>query len=253
MKTNFIKKHKILTAVIIALILIAGYATYYLTSYLPASDLAVESMITTQKVTVTETKDTITFKPTNSDTKVGLIYYPGGKVDPVSFAYAANQIANEDIFVVIQKMPFNLAIFGIDKANKIMETYPEIDQWYLAGFSLGGTAASMYAHANPDKVAGLILYASYTTKDANLRDVSFPVLSISGSNDGLATPQDILDKSMYLPATTNFIKIEGANHTQMALYNDAKPQSGDNPADITDNQQQQDIIDATIKFIETTK
>ncbi|SJZ61690.1 alpha/beta fold hydrolase [Anaerorhabdus furcosa] len=251
MKTNFFKKHKLLTALLLVLIFFIGYATYYLTSYLPASDLAVASLVSTQTVTVTNTQSSITFAPAKTSTKVGLIYYPGGKVDPASFAYAASEIAKEDIFVVIVKMPFNLAIFDTNKANAVMDQYPDIDEWYLAGFSLGGTAASMYAHEHPDKIDGLILYASYTTKESSLKEADFPVLSISGSNDGLATPQDILDKSIYLPPTTDFVKIEGANHTQMALYNNAKPQSGDNKADITDNQQQRDLIDATIKFIKT--
>jgi len=32
-------------------------------------------------------------------------------------------------------MPLNLAVFGIDKANQIIEKYPDIEQWFIAGHS----------------------------------------------------------------------------------------------------------------------
>lgn len=250
MKKKMTTKKKILIVVFAVIIALFGYGTYYLTTYLPADEFAISALTSTQKVHVEETKDTITFTPTSGNSTTALIYYPGGKVEPSSFAYAASEIASNGYTVVIQKMPFNLAIFGIDKADAIIANHPEIKTWYISGFSLGGTAASMYAKKNIEQFEGLILYASYTTSAASLRDTSLRVLSISGTNDGLATPNKIKSESKYLPENTQFMLIEGGNHTQMALYNNAIPQDGDNKATITDIQQQQDIIDATLKFME---
>ena len=52
-------------------------------------------------------------------------------------------------------------------------------------------AASMVTSDNPDKFEGIILYASYTTKKYSLANTDLKVLSLSGSNDGLATPEKI--------------------------------------------------------------
>ncbi|MEG0177806.1 alpha/beta hydrolase [Anaerorhabdus sp.] len=253
MINKYIKQHKIITSLLVLLLILVGYVAYYLTTFSPANELAISSIESTSVVNVVETSDTITFTPLNNDPQVGLIYYPGGKVDPKSFAYAANSIASNDILVVIEKMPFNLAIFDINAATKTIENYPEIDQWFLSGFSLGGTAASMYAYKHPLLFDGLILYASYTTESANLNDVLFPIISISGTSDGLATPEKINKYSDYLPNSTEFVEIEGGNHTQMALYNDGVPQSGDNQATITDLTQQEMIIKLTLEFINKYK
>lgn len=249
MKQNMTTKKKIgfaLCTIVIGLII---YAIYYLTTYLPADELAKNYTISTSEVQVIETSDTITFTPTNNVPTTGLIYYPGGKVDPTSFAYAAHNIAKEGYVVIIQKMPFNLAIFGIDKADNIIQNHTEIQDWYISGFSLGGTAASMYTQKHPDQFNGLILYASYTTKQYNIADLSIDVLSLSGTNDGLATPEKINKESTNLPPSTTFRLIEGANHTQMALYNGDHLQSGDTPATISKLEQQQLIIDATVQFM----
>lgn len=253
MKPRYPLKRIILISILIIMLGAIGYTTYYLTSYLPANQIAIESLVSNDTVLVTETNELITFTPADIEPDVALIYYPGAKVEPSSFAYAASKLAEDGTLVIIQKMPFNLAIFGIDKANHIMEQYPEIDSWFISGFSLGGTAASMYAYKNSDLIDGLILYASYTTKDSSLINAPFNVLSISGSNDGLATPEDIKKASAYLPTDTMFVEIDGANHTQMALYNNHKLQSGDNAAAITDIEQQDILINQTNQFIQNNK
>lgn len=250
MKHKSTTKKKVILVFCALVLGLIGYATYYLTSYLPADELAKNAMISTSEVEVIETASTITFTPTTSTPTTALIYYPGGKVDPTSFAYAANEIAKNGTLVIIQKMPFNLAIFGVDKADSIRQNHPKIEKWFISGFSLGGTAASMYIQKHPDQFAGLILYASYTTKQYSIADQSIKVLSLSGTNDGLATPEKIKKESINLPSSTTYKIIDGANHTQMALYNGDHIQSGDNPASITKLEQQKLIIDATVQFMQ---
>lgn len=41
-------------------------------------------------------------------------------------------------------MPFKMAIFNKNAANKIIENYPNIKHWYLCGHSMGGAMASSY-------------------------------------------------------------------------------------------------------------
>jgi hypothetical protein len=74
------------------------------------------------------------------------------------------------------------------------------------------------------------------------------VLSISGTLDGLSTPVKITASHALLPANTAWVSIPGADHAQFGWYG---PQSGDNPATITRQEQQHQIIQVTINFLES--
>lgn len=147
-------------------------------------------------------------------------------------------------------MPFNLAMFGKDKAYDIIQEYDTIESWYLSGFSLGGISACMALSQDATPFDGLILYASYTTKDYDLSSTNLRVLSISGTNDGLATPEKIENGKIYLPKDTIFYEIEGGNHTQNAIYGEGKLQKGDYPASLDRMEQQNSIIQKTVEFLD---
>ena len=93
-----------------------------------------------------------------------LIFYPGAKVESAAYAPLMTQIAagGADCFLV--EMPLHFALFGVNAADRIMETH-DYANWVLAGHSLGGVAASSYAHAHTDAVAGIVLLASYPTEE----------------------------------------------------------------------------------------
>lgn len=42
----------------------------------------------------------------------------------------------------------NLAVLNSDKAEKVINNYPEIDKWVIGGHSLGGVMACKYAPEN---------------------------------------------------------------------------------------------------------
>lgn len=247
---NRSNKFKIIIETLIVLLLICTIGIVrYLNFSLPADEEAIMAMSSSSLVQVEDTGDTISFMPTDQVPTTGLIYYPGGQVEPESFAYAAREIAAKGYLVVIQKMPFNLAMFGKDKAYDIVEQYKDIDSWYLSGFSLGGISACMALSQDATPFDGLILYASYTTKDYDLSHSNLRVLSINGSNDGLATPEKIEKGKIYLPKDTIFYTIEGGNHTQNAIYGEGNLQKGDNEASIDRMTQQTIIIEKTVEFL----
>jgi len=129
-----------------------------------------------------------------------LIFYPGGLVKPDAYIPLAVAIADKlKIAVFIQKMPFNLALFGSGKAASIMEKYNYIDRWFISGHSLGGVMAASYISENRDAFDGLIFLASYPMDKKSLSDHRIPVLSISGSEDGLVTKDKIDESRAYLP------------------------------------------------------
>ena len=103
----------------------------------------------------------------------------------------------------------------------------------------------------PDAVQGVILWASYPSPVFSLSDKDLKVISISGTNDGLATPAKIEASKADLPPDTDFVAIEGGNHTQFGWYDTypAPVQPGDNSPGITRQQQQCRIISSTVEFL----
>ena len=57
----------------------------------------------------------LTFTPTGEVT-TGLIFYPGGRIDPRGYANMMHCIAEEGYLVIVPSMPINMAIFDTNKA-----------------------------------------------------------------------------------------------------------------------------------------
>lgn len=241
-------KKKILISLSVVLVVLVAIVLLFLNQEAPADPINFQAMESDALVSVSSTKDAIIFTPSQKADKA-LVYYQGANVAPESFAYAARKIAEKGIQVFLVKMPFSLAIFDIGAAYAYPALYPEIESWSLGGFSLGGSSAAFALANKESRYESLILYASYTDEKHSLAAKSLRVLSISGSNDGLATPQDIEEGKTLLPADTRYVLIEGGNHTQFALYGEGKLQKGDNKATLGAMEQQQRIIDETIRFL----
>ena len=242
-------KKKILIGIVLLLVILVGALFLFLNQEAPANAINFQAMESDALVTVTETKEVIIFEPATQKATQAFVYYQGANVAPESFAYAGRKIAEAGIQVFLLKMPFSLAIFDIGAAYSYPEQYPEIENWALGGFSLGGSSAAFALANKESRYSSLILYASYTDAKHSLRDMALRVLSISGSNDGLATPSDIEEGKTLLPPDTQYLVIPGGNHTQFALYGNGNLQKGDNKATLPAMEQQQMLIDATIAFL----
>ena len=143
-------------------------------------------------------------------------------------------------------MPLNLAIFDTDAAQSVLAAYPQIQNWVLAGHSLGGAAASIHAENAPGDFTGLALWDSYPASYADLSDNTLEVISIFGTLNGVPNPEGFDDTPALLPPDTQFEGIEGANHAQFGDYG---PQSGDVEAAISAAEQHQLITDLMLEFL----
>lgn len=237
-------KKKIIFSIIIVLILsLVGGTVYYINDYYHAEETAV-SLITTPKenVVVTEENGVFTFKPQNA-TK-GIIFYPGGKVEAESYAPLMHSLAEEGILSVLVTMPGNLAVLDMNAADGICEQYPEIESWYMAGHSLGGSMAASYIAENSQEFDGIILLASYSTAD--LSDSYLEVLSIYGSNDGVLNMEKYSEYKPNLPSDFEEFIIDGGCHAYFGAYGE---QEGDGKAKITREEQIEITVDEITKFI----
>jgi dienelactone hydrolase len=102
------------------------------------------------------------------------------------------------------------------------------------------------AGADPSSpVVGVVLFASYPAGDLHA-SLDVPVLSVSGSRDGLATPDKIAASQATLPAGTTFTTIDGGVH---AFFGDYGPQPGDGTPTISHDQARTAISLATVDFV----
>lgn len=166
----------------------------------------------------------LVFYPAEYDSAV--IFYPGGKVEVNAYMTLMERCAQEGILAILMPMPFNLAVLAVDAAAAIPEQFPEVEHWYMAGHSLGGSMAASFASENTAWVDGLILLAAYSTEDVT----DLPVLSIYGSEDGVLNLEKYEQYRPNLPTDLNEQIIEGGNHAYFGVYG---KQDGDGEAAIT--------------------
>jgi hypothetical protein len=208
---------------------------------------AVAALVSDEYVQVTQTS-WITFKPTVSQPTIGFIIYPGGRVDPRSYAPVARQIANEGYLVVIVPMPLNLAVFDQDRALRVIHAYPEIQSWAIGGHSLGGSMAASFVGQRPDIMSGLVFWASYPPQSTDLSRLKLWVVSIYGSEDSVLSSGNLEDTRPLLPVSTRWFPIDGGNHAQFGWYGE---QPGDGAASISREQQQEQIVTATVELLQS--
>ena len=213
---------------------------------MPEAEAALRVPAGTDGVLVT-TRDWLIFRPLNQQPLIGLILYPGGRIEPRSYAPAARDIAAEGHLVVIVPMPLNLAFFAPNRASNVITSFPEIEHWVIGGHSLGGAMAARFAYQNPSAGDGLLLWASYPAQGNNLSDQNILVTTIYGTRDGLATPDEVTASRPLLPPNTEWVEIAGGNHAQFGWYG---PQSGDNSATISREAQQREVMAASVALLE---
>jgi hypothetical protein len=224
---------------------LVGFVVWAETPHVPMLE-AIEALESDSAVIVS-TKDWIIFEPVISNKNVGFVIYPGGRIDFRSYAPMAHRIAAEGYFVVIVRMPLNLAVFGVNIASDIIKLYSQTTSWVIGGHSLGGTMAAQFAHENPSEVKGLVLWAAYPAAGTDLPKNSLIVTTIHCTNDGLVSSSQIEDSLKLLPVSTSRIEITGGNHAQFGWYGN---QGGDNSATISREEQQSQILNATLDLLE---
>ena len=233
-----------LVVIILLVIVAAGFVVWGETPAKPMPE-ALAAMQSDAQVQV-ESGSWYTFSPVGVQPDTGFIFYPGGRVDPRAYAPAAHALAAQGYLTVIVPMPLNLAVLSPGKASQVMAANPEIQHWVIGGHSLGGSMAANFVHKNPGLAEGLVLWASYPASSDNLSGTDTPVVSISGTQDGLSTPAKIEASRSLLPASTRWAPIQGGNHGQFGWYGD---QSGDNPASISRADQQAQTVAATLELL----
>ena len=238
MKMGQRKKRIFLAAAVVVLVLILGCGCY-VNDYYRAE---ITAMQVSPHITVETGDDRMVFLP--EEPEAGLIFYPGGKVEFTAYTPLMVKLAEENVLCVLLKMPLNLAVLDMDAAEGIPEQFPDVEQWYLAGHSLGGSMAASFVGKHADDYAGLILLASYSTED--LTETGLPVCSLYGDQDGVLNLEKYREYRVNLPEHTQELVLEGGNHAGFGSYG---PQEGDGVSSLEPGAQLSWTADSILAFI----
>jgi pimeloyl-ACP methyl ester carboxylesterase len=238
------RKRWLLLIPLLLALLVAGSFGWALTG--PGPEPAALAALESDTAVQVESGPWLVFTPVGAAPRVGLVFYPGARVDARAYAPAARAIAAEGYLVAIVPMPLRLAFFNANAAQAVQAAYPEIGAWAVGGHSLGGVAAAQFVSDHPDAVQGLALWAAYPPEGADLSGRALAVVSVYGTLDALASPAEVLAAVPQLPPSTLWVPIEGGNHAQFGRYG---PQVGDNPATISPEAQQAQLVAATVELL----
>ena len=236
----------LVTLLIIVLLAAGGFVAWANTPAKPSAD-AYAAMKSNDSVKVSlDAAGRLLFQPTGVRNGVGFILYPGARIDPRAYAPLAQGIAARGTTVIITPMLLHLAVLSPERAQAVIDSNPDIQTWTIGGHSLGGSMAAHFARLHPAEIKGLVLWASYPAGTDDLSGSTLPVLSVSASRDGLATPAKITAARGLLPGATTYEFIEGGNHAQFGSYG---AQMGDHAAVISPAEQWHLVVQATAGFL----
>ncbi|MCY3944939.1 MAG: alpha/beta hydrolase [Anaerolineaceae bacterium] len=226
------------------LLALAGLAYFLLSG--PRAEPAALAALVPDETLVLRDEGWLTLAPRGAAPAAGLVFYPGGLVPTEAYAPLARAVAAEGYLVALLRMPLNLAVLDSGRALAVLESYPEIGRWVVAGHSLGGSMAARFAADYSQGIDGLLLLAAWPEDSVDLSSSPLAVTSVYGSEDGLATPGEVLAAAPRLPADTAFIRIEGGNHAQFGRYG---RQNGDNEALISPDEQLAQTVEVALALL----
>ena len=230
--------------VLLVLVLALGVGGFvYINDYYHAGEeaLVVLGSVETDEVIVSQKDGMAVFLPRGgSDT--GIIFYPGGKVEYSAYAPLLYRCAEMGITCVLVEMPGNLAVLDINAADGIQERYTHVNEWYLAGHSLGGAMASSYLASHAEAYEGMILLGAYATEPLQHERV----LSIYGSEDRVLNMEQYEEGRANLPADYTELIIDGGCHAYFGAYG---AQEGDGVPTITAETQWDITAQAIAQFV----
>lgn len=214
----------------------------YLNDGYDATEAAQTALVSDDNVTVEQIEGAIVFMPEKPVD--AMIFYPGGKVAHDAYAPLMRAYAEEGMACILLEMPFDLAVFDVNAADDYRYLYPEIENWYLGGHSLGGAMAAGYLEAHMEEYEGLILCAAYSTVDYSASDLK--IVSMYGSNDKVLNEEKYEECRVNLPENAAELVIDGGNHAYFGSYG---LQEGDGTATIENASQIEIAVAFTVEAV----
>jgi hypothetical protein len=210
---------KILLVIVVLVPLLAlGWLFYSTPRNLAVATPEAMAMLESDTAVHVEYDDWLVMRPATRKPKAGLILYIGANCDLPGYLPALRDVAAAGYLVVIPSMPFDFAIFSPNKADEVMAAYPDIEQWVLAGHSMGGAMAGRYAYLYPEKLAGLIFLDAYPPDSNSLAESTLPVWHIHRAKPDGTPSQMFVDRRDLFPPDSVWVGVPGGQHMYFGAF-----------------------------------
>ncbi|MDX1982467.1 MAG: alpha/beta hydrolase [Bryobacteraceae bacterium] len=162
-------------------------------------------------------------RPGRARSEWGLIFLPGGLVEPRAYGPLLQPLADAGHPVELVELPWRCACTEAQRAELfdriagVMASRPQV-RWTLAGHSRGAMLAARFVHERRPPPAALVLIGTTHPRDFSLAALPLPVWKIYGTRDGVAPLARSESNRHLLPADARWVRIEGGNHTQFGSY-----------------------------------
>ena len=233
---------------------------YYASDEAAIADLAKDL---SDEVHAFEAPEGMVFLPQEQDYKAVIVFYPGAKVEYKAYSGLMYRLAERGYICLLPKMADNVALLSVNAVDTLKQARARYEDnemvddldWYLAGHSLGGVAASRYLVENwtpgtgvgdhfPYNFKGIILCASYPVD--SLADMDIRLLSVLGSNDKVIKMDNYEDSKQNWPSDSTEYVIQGGIHSFFGNYG---IQKGDGEPQITADQQLDETAEVISEWI----
>ncbi|MCA1734268.1 MAG: alpha/beta hydrolase, partial [Acidobacteria bacterium] len=207
-------------------------------------------------IEVVEGTRSIAFTPlAGAESNPGLLFIPGGMVDPRAYAPLLRSVARAGHPALLVKLP---SLGGrhamgeqgreeaVGRALAALDRAPGDRTWIVAGHSLGGALAARVGRHNPPRMRGLALIGTTHPRDFSLAAYPHPVVKIYATRDRIAPLGRMKANAANLPPSTRWIAIEGGNHSQFGWYGF---QLLDGRAGISREAQQEQLLRALLDML----
>jgi pimeloyl-ACP methyl ester carboxylesterase len=228
---------------------LAGTWVHQQRRHADASPAALAAAVSDATVRLDDDGDTLVLRPVAAATRGGVILYPGAYVDVRGYVPTLKPLAAAGYRVVIVRMPFELAIFGVDRAAAIMADHADITRWVLVGHSVGGAMAAAFAARHRALLDGVIIWDSYPPSMANFAQYPKPVWHIHRARPDGSPPAAFTAQRAQFPADSRWLPIRGGVHMQFGSF-EAGGYEEDWPPTITRAEQHAAVVRATLAALD---
>lgn len=203
-------------------------------------------------VRVVDTGALIQFLPVHTKPGAGVVFLPGGAIEPDAYGPLLRSVAEAGHVAVLVRMPWRTALTAgmqhtlWERIDGVVGKSNPGQAWVLSGHSRGAALASTYLSQRTGKLAGLVLIGTTHPRDVDLSKSTIPIAKIFGTRDCVADSAKMMANAHLLPPATQWIRIAGGNHRQFGHYG---YQLGDCSATISRSAQQALTARALIAFL----
>ena len=201
----------------------AVFAMGYMWSTFQTKDVDPKLLVGNAFVAVGDSELALEFLPSDG-AEEGLLFFCGSGVEAAAYAPLLRPVADAGYPVIIVNLPGRFAmgegqkVEALERGKALIEAHPEVKHWLVGGHSLGGALSCRFIQKFPDMASALVLVGTTHPKEDDLSKLNIPVAKVYGSADGVAPAAKVEANKHLLPGDTEFVLIEGANHSQFGNY-----------------------------------